>query len=509
VSEAQPYPNRLPITASLVLATLMNTLDSTIANVALPHIQGSMSAASDEVVWVLTSYIVAAAMTTPVSGWFANRFGIKRVFLVTISGFTISSVLCGLAVNLPELVVFRLMQGAFGAFTLPLGQTVLFSINPPERYTQAMAMWSVGAIVGPLLGPVVGGYITDAYSWRWCFFINLPIGALSLLGVWTFMRSEPNANARRFDFLGFGALITAVGAVQLMLDRGPGQDWFSSVEIWTEAIVAATAFWIFITHTLTTRTPFIDLEVVRDPNLVSASVFLFLLMAVIFGSLALLPMLTQSVMGYPVLLSGMLNTPRGAGMMISMFAAPRLVARIDARLVLLGGVLGTTLAVWQMAHFDLSMGTTPIVLAGVFQGLSQGLLFVPLSSLAFITLKPEHRPDASALFNLVRSLGSSIGISAMQALAVFNTQTMHASLAAQVTATDPMFRWAIPAPLSPATAAGAQALNAEISRQATMVAYVDDFRLMLILSLLCAPLILLLRTRKGAPPPSAHEALAD
>jgi DHA2 family multidrug resistance protein len=507
MSEAQPYPNRFPITVSLVLATLMNTIDSTIANVALPHIQGSMSAASDEVVWVLTSYIVAAAMTTPVTGWFANRFGIKRVFLVTIAGFTLASMGCGLATILPELVVFRLVQGGFGAFTMPLGQTVLFAINPPERYTQAMASWSIGAIMGPLMGPVIGGYITDVWSWRWCFFINLPLGILSMLGVWTFMISEPSAIRRKFDFLGFAMLIIAVGALQLLLDRGPGQDWFHSPEICTDGVVAATAFWIFLTHTATTRTPFIDLEVLGNANLVSASAFQFVLITVLMGSLALLPIITQSVMGYPVLLSGMLNSPRGAGMLISMAAAPWLVARLDPRLVMLGGVGGTIASVWQMAHFDLSMGVEPVILAGLFQGLSQGLLFVPLSSLAFATLKPEHRPDASALFNLIRSLGSSIGISTLQALAVYNTQAMHASLAAQAIASDPMFRWAIGPAFSPATVSGAEALNAQITRQSTMVAYVNDFRLMLVMALVCAPLILLLRVPRGGT--TRAEAIAE
>jgi DHA2 family multidrug resistance protein len=496
MSEAAGAPNRAAITASLILAMLMNTLDSTIANVALPHIQGTLSAAQDEVVWVLTSYIVAAAMTTPLSGWMANRFGIKRVLMVTLAGFIISSMLCGLSASLPELVVFRVAQGAFGSFTLPLGQTVMFNINPPSRHAQAMSIWAMGAIMGPLLGPLVGGYITEVYSWRWCFFINLPLGSLALIGVWTFLPSERQANIRRFDFFGFGMLITAVGALQLLLDRGPGQDWFSSAEIWTELLVALMAFWMFLAHTLTTRTPFVDLAVIGNANLTSSATFIFVVQGVIFGSLALMPQLTQGLMGYPVMLSGMINAPRGLGMLIAMGLGPTLMRRIDARLLVLAGVCGTGTTLWHMARFDLSMGPWPLMSATFWQGLSQGLMFAPLTTLAFATLAPQLRAEGAALFNLIRSMGSSIGISALQAMAVFNTQAMHAAMAAQVTPSDPVFRWAIDGAFSPETLAGAQALNGEITRQATMVAFVDDFRLMFVLSILCTPLVLLLRTPK-------------
>jgi DHA2 family multidrug resistance protein len=496
MSEAAPAPNRSAITASLILAMLMNTLDSTIANVALPHIQGSLSAATDEVVWVLTSYIVAAAMTTPLSGWMSNRFGIKRVLMITLAGFTVSSVMCGLSTSLPELVMFRLAQGAFGSFTLPIGQTVMFNVYPPSRHAQAMSIWGMGAIMGPLLGPLAGGYITDAVSWRWCFFINLPLGGLALLGVWAFMPSERHAQPRRFDFLGFATLIVAVGALQLMLDRGAGQDWFGSHEIWIEMLVALIAFWMFLAHTSTTRTPFIDLGVVRDPNLSGSAAFIFVTQGVIFGSLALMPQLTQGLMGYPVFLSGMVNAPRGAGMLIAMGLTPRLMRHIDPRAIVLAGICGTGFTLMQMARFDLSMGMPPLLTATFWQGLSQGLMFAPLTTLAFVTLRPEQRAEGAAIFNLTRSMGSSIGISVMQALAVFNTQAMHAAMAARVAPSDPVFRWAIGRAFSPDSLTGAQALDAEITRQATMVAYVDDFRLMFLLSLLCAPLVFILRTRK-------------
>ncbi|MDB5446288.1 MAG: drug resistance transporter, EmrB/QacA subfamily, partial [Phenylobacterium sp.] len=499
MSEDREVKNRVPITIAIMLATLMNTLDSTIANVALPHIQGSLSASADQIGWVLTSYIVAAAMVTPVSGWLANRLGVKTVFLVAIGGFTAASMLCGVAANLPQLVVFRLLQGGFGAFTIPLSQAVLLNINPPENQAKAMSLWAMGTILGPILGPVIGGYITDEFSWRWCFYINLPVGALACLGVWAFMPSEPSATTRRFDFLGFGSLIVAVAALQLMLDRGPSQDWFSSPEIWTEALTAGISAWVFFTHTITTAHPFIDLALTRDRNLVGTCAFGFLAQSVMFGSLAILPILMQSLMGYPVLTSGLVSTPRGLGMMLAIWAAPRLGARIDLRLLLAVGLVGNAVALWQMMHFDLSMTARPLVLSGFVQGMAQGLLFVPMTTLAFATVPAALRTEASAMFNLLRGLGGSIGISVMQALAAKNSQVMHASLAAQVTPSDPVFRWALDRAFSPDTLAGALALDAQLNRQAAMVAYVDDFRVMFVVSLLCAPLVLLLRAAKRAP----------
>ena len=498
--------NRIPITISVMLATLMISLDGTIANVALPHIQGSLSAAADQIGWVLTSYIVAQAMVTPVSGWLANRFGMKTVLIVAIGGFTASSMLCGVAGNLAELVLFRLAQGGFGAFAVPLAQAALLNINPPEKHARAMSVWAMGTVLGPILGPVIGGYITEEFSWRWCFYINLPIGVLALLGVWVFMPSARAETTRRFDVLGFSALILSVAAFQLMLDRGPGQDWFSSLEVWTEALVALTAFWVFVTHTVTTPHPFIDLSLTRDRNLLSASAFAFVAHGVMFGSLAILPILMQSLMGYPVLTSGVLSMPRGVGMFLMIWIAPRLSQHIDLRLLLVVGLVGNATALWQMMHFDLSMSPKALALSGLLQGLSHGMLFVPMTTLAFATIAPALRTDASAMFNLLRSLGASIGISSMQALAVNNTQVMHASLAARVTPTDPVFHWALDRAFSPDTLAGALALDAQLNRQAAMIAYLDDFRVMFVVSLLCVPLVLLLRAAKRAPVDPAHLA---
>ena len=495
-ADAAGVENRGLITAAIMLATLMITLDSTIANVALPHIQGSLSASPEQISWVLTSYIVAQAMVTPVSGWLANRCGIRTMFMITVAGFTLSSMLCGVAGSLPELVVFRLAQGGFGAFCIPLSQAVLLNINPRSEHARAMSMWAMGTILGPILGPVLGGYITEEFSWRWCFYINLPVGALALIGLWLFMPSERSVQARRFDFLGFGALIVGVAALQLMLDRGPGQDWFNSKEIWTEALLALAAAWIFLVHTATTAHPFIELSLLRDRNLVAASLFGFVLHGVMFGSLAILPLLMQSLMGYPVLTSGLVSTPRGLGMIVTICLAPRLTARIGLRMAMVLGMVFNALGLWEMSLFDLSMTSGPLMLANLLGGVAQGLIFVPMTTLAFATIRPTMRSEAAAFYNLVRTLGSSIGISIMEALATTNTQVMHASLAAPVRPDDPVFRWSIGRMFSPETAQGALALDADLNRQATMIAYLDDFRLMFALTLVGAPLIFLLRNKR-------------
>jgi len=498
--------NRGIITAAMVTATMMITLDSTIANVALPHIQGSLSAAPDQITWVLTAYIVASAMMTPVSGWIANRVGTKTVLLATVTGFTVSSMLCGVATSLPELVVFRLAQGAFGAFTVPLSQAVLLNIYPPEQQSRAMSLWAMGTLIGPIIGPIVGGYLTEQISWRWCFFINLPIGALAVASLWLFMPSTRSLQARRFDFLGFGALIVAVGAFQLMLDRGPGQDWFNASEIWTEALIALISFWIFLSHTVTTAHPFVDKTLLRDRNLVTASLFGFVVQGVMFGTLALLPLLMQTLMGYPVLTSGVINIPRSLGMGATMWMGPMIMRWIGARATILLGIAVSAVCYAQMSRFDLSMGSEPLLLTNLLSGMAQGLIFLPLTSLAFATIRPEMRNEGAALFNLMRNIGASVGISVMVALATNNTQAMHASLAAKATPDDPVFRWGLDKAFSPDTIAGATALDAQINRQATMVAYVDDFRLMFVLTLLTVPLVLFLRGTRAKPDPT-HAAM--
>ena len=507
VVEEADAPNRIPITICVMLATVMNALDTTIANVALPHIQGSVSASADQITWVLTSYIVATAIATPLTGWLTERFGRKHLFLAAIGGFTLASMLCGIATSLPEIVAFRLLQGLFGAPLIPLSQAQLLDINPPARHGQAMSMWGAGTLLGPILGPALGGYLTDNFSWRWCFYINLPIGILALVGVWVFISGDRPARPRRFDFLGFGMLALFVGAFQLVLDRGSSQDWFSSSEVWIEAIVAIIALWIFIFHTLTAERPFFDRGLARDRNFLTSTIFGFFIGILLFSTMALLPPMLQGLLGYPVLTSGLVMMPRGIGSLVAMLVVGRLVGKIDTRLILAVGLTISAWSLWQMMHFDLSMDSRPVMISGVVQGLGMGLLFVPLSTLAFATIPASLRPEGSAFYNLVRSLGSSVGISLMQALLTQHVQTMHASLAAHVIPSDPVVRSGLAAMLNPALPAGAAALDAEINRQAMMVAYVDDYKIMFIITLICMPMLLFMRKPRAVGGEPLHAAI--
>ncbi|HSV03328.1 MAG TPA: DHA2 family efflux MFS transporter permease subunit [Phenylobacterium sp.] len=509
MSEAQDTANRWPITISIMLATVMNSLDTTIANVALPHIQGSVSASADQVTWVLTSYIVSAAIMTPLAGWLADRIGRKKMFLISIGGFTVASMLCGIATSLPELVGFRLLQGLAGASLIPLSQAVLLDIYPPKQHGQAMAIWGAGAILGPILGPALGGYLTDNFSWRWCFYINLPVGILALLGVWFFISGDRNPRRKPFDFLGFGMLSLFVGSIQLMLDRGPGQDWFHSAEITTYAIVAAIAGWIFLSHTITAAHPFFDRQLARDRNFVTASGFGFVVGVLLFSTMALLPPMLQGLMGYPVLTSGLVTMPRGIGSWLAMFFVGRLIGRIDTRFILLFGLSLNAYALWQMTHFDLSMSARFVIVSGLIQGFGIGFLFVPLSTLAFATVPPVLRPEGSSLYTLIRNLGSSIGISIMEAQVVSRSAEAHSGLASQIDMSNPVVRATLPPGMNPSTAAGAMTLNNEVTRQAAMVGYVTVFHIMLYVTLACIPLLLLMRAPKRQATGEPIHAAAD
>lgn len=488
-------PNRTLITLGVVISTFMSALDTTVANISLPHMQGNLSASPEQITWVITSYIVAQAVTIPVSGWLAARFGIKPMLLGCMAAFSLTSVLCGLATNLPELVLFRMVQGAVAAPLMPLTQTVLFNINPPERHGHAMAMFTLAAVVAPAIGPVVGGWLTENLSWRWCFFINVPAGIAAILLVSAFL-PRTQVEQRRFDFFGFGALSMALIAFQLMIDRGTTLDWFDSREIILEALVAATGFFLFVVHTMTTRQPMLPIALLRDRNYVTSVVLGFFFSVMMFSSFTLMPLMMQGVLGYPVLHAGLLSTPRGMLMLVLLPFMGKLDAIVDRRILMSAGLAILVVSFWWMARFDLSMSGREIVYATMLQGLGQALLFVPLSTFGFSTIRQELRPEASSFSILIRNLGGSAGVAALQALTVAKGQTTHSTLAANITPDDPVLRSLTPDILSPDTVQGAMALNAEINRQAMMVAYVNDFWLLTVICALCIPLVLLIRTRR-------------
>ncbi|MCB9947116.1 MAG: DHA2 family efflux MFS transporter permease subunit [Rhodospirillaceae bacterium] len=484
-----------------MLATIMQVIDTTIANVALPHMQGSLGATQDQISWVLTSYIVAAAIMTPPTGWLADRFGRRRLFLVAVAGFTAASMLCGLAGSLDQMVAFRLLQGAFGAALVPLSQATLLDSYPRERHGSAMALWGVGIMIGPILGPTLGGYLTETYSWHWVFFINLPLGLLAMAGIRASV-PEGRMERRGFDLFGFALLSLAVGALQMLLDRGEQQGWFQSTEIAVEAGLAVLALYMFLVHSFTARRPFVDLAMFRDRNFAVCTLFIFVVGIVLFSTLALLPPFLQTLMDYPVITVGLVLAPRGVGTMISMMVVGRLLGRVDARPIIVTGLLITAVSLWQMGGFtpEVAMGT--IISTGFVQGIGLGLIFVPLSTLAFSTLPPARRPDATSLFSLSRNIGSSIGISVVISYLTRNAQIGHAVLAEQVSP----YRQALadlPRAWDLTTVQGIAALNAEVTRQALAIAYVDDFRLMMVVVLLAIPLIAFIRRPAAAPPAAA------
>src|SRR6202167_3185118 len=427
--------NRPMITVSIMLATLMQTLDSTIANVALPHMQGTLSASQDEITWVLTSYIVAAAIATPLTGWLSDRLSVKRLLIFAIGGFTVASALCGLSETLTQIVASRLLQGIFGASLVPLSQSILLDINPREKQGQAMAVWGMGVMVGPILGPTLGGWLTDRYDWRWVFFINVPIGIFAWYGMWRYIRPDPGQRQARFDFFGFATLSLALGSLQLLLDRGQQNDWFSSNEAWIEAIVAFVAATYFVAHTAMTpaKQSFLDYRLLKNQNYVTGLLFIFVVGLVLYATRALIPTMLENLLGYPVATTGLVTAPTGIGTMLAMLIAGRIIGKVDLRLTLLVGFLISAFALWQMTGYSLDLSDSDIIWPGLIQGIGTGVVFVPLSAATFATLSPDMRAQGTSIYSLVRNIGSSLGISLVQTLLTRNTVIAHASLAERVT----------------------------------------------------------------------------
>lgn len=504
IAAPEDFPNRGLITLSIMLATIMQVLDTTIANVALPSMRTDLGASQDTINWVLTSYIVASAIITPMTGWLADRLGRKQLFLGSIVGFVLTSMACGLAWSLESMVAFRLLQGVFGAAIVPLSQTFLLDINPKERHGQAMAMWGAGIMIGPIVGPTLGGWLTETLNWRWVFFINLPLGIIALMGCSAYL---PNTlkRLRRFDLFGFAFLALGVGALQMMLDRGAEVDWFASTEIWIELGLTLTGFWVFVVHILSTDQPFLDPRMFRDRNFVTGLVFIFIIGIILLASLALLPPMLARIYGYPTLDIGVIIAPRGVGTMISMLIVGRLVRFVDARLLILAGLSLTSLSLWIMTGFSPMMGVGPIISSGVIQGLGLGLVFVPLSTVAFATVAPHFRADATALFSLVRNIGSSIGISVVSVVLARNLQINHMELGWAITPFNPVLQSLVPAAANGQPAA-LSVVDGLVNMQALMISYLDDFRLMMWVSLAAMPMAIFLRRAKptAGPAPAAH-----
>jgi DHA2 family multidrug resistance protein len=466
--------------------------------VALPYIQGSVSASQDQINWVLTSYLVAAAIMTATTGFLSARFGLKRLFVAAVAGFTIASMLCGVAQSLVQIVLFRVLQGVCGAALVPLSQSVLLGIYPKERQGTAMALWGVAVMVGPILGPVLGGWLTSSYSWRYVFYINLPIGIIALIGLMSFLKETPRNVAAKLDWFGFATLAIAIAALQVLLDRGEELDWFASGEIMLEAVIAASAFYLFLAHMFTAERPFIRPALFRDRNLAAGVLFSVIVGLTYYASLALQPPYLQGLMGYPIVTAGLVLGPRGVGTMGAMLIVGRLVGKIDTRILL---AIGLGLTAWS---FYASTGWTPdvsratIIAVGIVQGVGLGFLFVPLSVVTTSTLPPEQRTEGTGLSTRTRNIGSSIGISAVGSLLTRNVQVNHADVAAHVTSVNRAFEDPLVRQLwNPLTAAGRAALDAVITRQAQIIAYVDDYKVLMMATLAVIPLLIVFKKAAG------------
>jgi DHA2 family multidrug resistance protein len=484
------------LTVAIMMAVLLQVLDTTIANVALPHMMASMSATQETINWVLTSYIVASAIAIPITGWLADRVGRKRLFVWSVIAFTIASVACAMAQNLTEMVIFRALQGVSGAFLVPIAQAILFDINPPHKHARAMAMFGMGVMIGPILGPVLGGWLTENYSWRWVFLVNLPVGIIcTILLIRTMPKGE--IKQRGFDLFGFALLAVALGAFQLMLDRGGQLDWFESWEIWIEAALAASCAWMFVVHLTTAKQPLFDPKMFVDRNFSFALLFMVVTGVLLLAGLALLPPLLQHLFGYSVLESGYLTAPRGIGTLVSMMLAGRLTGKVDARILIFFGIGCLALSLWQMSGFTLVMGSREIVVSGIVQGFGLGFIFVPLQALAFASLAPSYRTTGASLLNLSRNIGGSVGISVVTTLLARNLQVSHSDLASHVTASSlPFLDPSLVQRFGQIGDSAAAMLDLEINRQALMIAYLDDFHAMMLLTLAALPLVWLLRKPK-------------
>ncbi len=495
-ANGQQVEHRGLLTMLVMTATLMQIVDSTIANVALPYMQGSLSTTTSQITWVLTSYVIVSAIMTASVGWMAQRFGRKNLFIGSLVGFTLASMLCGAAQSLEQMVVFRILQGACGAALAPLSQAVMIDIYPFEQRAQAMAVFGMGIMVGPIMGPTLGGYLTDALNWRWVFYVNVPFGIVATVGLAIFMPNTAAKAEMRFDWTGFGVLALGIGSLQMMLDRGQEMDWFSSLEIGIEALLAATGLYLFVVHMCTSEKPFIPRGLFKDRNFSCAMAMMFCTGTILVSSSALLSSYLQNLSGYDVAEAGKAMAPRGFGTMVAMFIASRLGGGIiDQRKLMAFGlvVLGLTMhsiSTWTPDLSERAMITTLLV-----QGFAMGFIFNPITVVAFATLPAQYRSDAAALQNLSRNMGAAIGLSVTAVTLTRTTQISHADLSAGITPFNRVLQdhGLLSRLLDPLSSHGAVLLDKMIGREALIIGYANDYRLM---SLMVIPPLLLLLAMK-------------
>jgi DHA2 family multidrug resistance protein len=517
MSDEHPHVNPWIIAISVMLATFMEVLDTSVVNVSLPHIAGSLSSTIDEATWTVTSYLVANAIILPMTGWLASTFGRKRLLMLSVVGFTGASFLCGFAPTLGSLIFFRVIQGATGGALQPLSQAVLLEAFPPDQRGKAMGFWGLGVVVAPILGPVLGGWLTDNYSWRWVFYINIPVGVASLVMTKMFIFDPPylRQESRKVDYWGIGMLAVGIGALQILLDKGQEDDWFQSHFMVALAIIAVVLLTVFVIHELLTDDPVVDLRVFKIRSY-AVGVFLMTVVGfVLYGSLVLLPIMLQTLLGYPSLQAGIAMAPRGMGAFVMMPITGMMTGKFDARKLLTVGLLigGGTL-LW-LSLINLQAGYWDIFWPQIIQGVGMSLLFVPLTTVSMDPIPRERMGNATSLFNLMRNIGGSIGIAVTGTLIARHTRVVTGTLGEHVNVYDPetqqMFLqiragfMAAGADMVTATERTYAALFGMISRQAAMVSFVGLFELLGIIFLALIPLVLLMkRPGSSAPPPGAH-----
>jgi DHA2 family multidrug resistance protein len=496
---AVPGLRRNMVTICAMTATIMQALDTTIANVALPYMQGTLSASQDQINWVLTSYIVAAAIMTAPVGWIANRFGRKRIFILCSGGFTIASVLCGLAQDINQMVLFRLLQGMFGAALVPLSQAVMLDSYALHERAKAMSIWGMGVMMGPIMGPSLGAWLTETYSWHWVFFVNLPFGIFTVLGLMVFMDETRKDRELRFDWFGFAALAVGIGALQIALDRGEQLGWTESNEIIAEFIISIVGFYYFFAHSLTTARPFIQFAIFKDRNFIGGCVFMAVMGLVLFSTMALSSPYLQNVIGYPIITAGLLLASRGCGTFVAMMLVGRMMRYIEARTLIISGLSLTCLSLFYMTGWTDQTGVAEIVTLSIIQGFGFGLVFVPLSTVAFLTLPNHLRTDGTSMLTLMRNVASSIGISVVIAQLTEGSRRVYAVLSQHVTP----FNHAMQMPdvrgmIDMTTDKGRAMMDVMVNLQAQIIAFSQDYQMVMLFTLCAIPLAIMIGSTKAS-----------
>jgi MFS transporter, DHA2 family, multidrug resistance protein len=502
---AIPAPSAVPglrrnmVTICAMTATIMQALDTTIANVALPYMQGTLSASQDQINWVLTSYIVAAAIMTAPVGWIANRFGRKRTFIICSAGFTVASVMCGLAQDINQMVVFRLLQGVFGAALVPLSQAVMLDSYALHERAKAMSIWGMGVMMGPIMGPSLGAWLTETYSWHWVFFVNLPFGIGTVLGLMVFMDETKQNTELRFDWFGFAALAIGIGALQVALDRGEQLGWLESNEIIAEFVIAAVGFYYFFAHSFTTDRPFIQFALFRDRNFLTGCIFMTVMGLVLYSTMALASPYLQNVIGYPIITAGVLLASRGCGTFVAMMLVGRLMRTIEARTLIITGLSLTALSLYWMTAWTDQTGVAEIVTISIIQGFGFGLVFVPLSTVAFMTLPNHLRTDGTSMLTLMRNVASSVGISIVIAQLTEGGRRVYAILSEHITP----FNHAMQMPdvsgmINLGTDKGRAMADVMVQLQAQIIAFSQDYQLVMFFILGSIPLAIMIGSTKAA-----------